>query len=160
VWDAVLHRGTPCFGIATDDCHYPGWDSRLAWTVARAAERSREGVLEALRTGSFYASAGPRIEDVRAVDDGVVVRCSPARSVTLRSGPWDGGRANADPRLLSWRGRVLERDGAGLIVAAHLRFPETWPWGRVEVQGADGTVAWTNPGPLPLDADGGPESNR
>jgi hypothetical protein len=46
-----------------------------------------------------------------------------------------------------------------LITACTLRFPELWTWGRVEVQAADGTTAWTNPMPLPLDTSGGPESN-
>jgi hypothetical protein len=158
-WDAVLHRDPTCLGIACDDCHYPGYDSRLAWTMVRAAERSAAAVLEALRTGSFYASAGPTVHDVTITDSGVEVRCTPARAVTLRSGPWDGGRVNAGRGLMHWRGRVTEQTDDGLITACTLRFPELWRWGRVEVQAADGTTAWTNPMPLPLDTSGGSESN-
>ena len=49
-------------------------------------------MLGALRTGTFYSSTGPAIHDVAVDDGGVVVRCSPASSVTLLLGP-DEGRA-------------------------------------------------------------------
>jgi hypothetical protein len=142
-WDAILGAGRECHGIATDDSHYTGQDSRLAWTMVRAAERSREAVLEALRTGCFYASSGPEIRDVQVASDGVEVRCSPARSVTLRSGAWDGCGVNADPLGMNWRGRVIERSDDGAIVAAHFDPPEFHGWGRVEVVAADGGRAWS-----------------
>src|SRR5919201_1710375 len=63
-WDDVLQQGRPWLGIAVDDCHHPGFDSSLAWTWVRAAERSPEAVLEALASGSFYSSTGPRIEEL------------------------------------------------------------------------------------------------
>ena len=62
--DAVLGAGRPCLTIATDDSH-DGPDCLNAWTMIRAAERSREGVVEALRKGHFYSSAGPTIYDAR-----------------------------------------------------------------------------------------------
>jgi hypothetical protein len=157
-WDAVLAAGRPCLGIACDDSHYPGQDSRLAWTVVRG-EPTREGVLEALRTGAFYASAGPRIEDVAVDEAGIHVRCSPARSVTLRSGAWEGGRVNAGRLDMSWRGEITGRSQDGLILSARLRFPERAHWGRIEVEDRDGRSAWTNAWELPLDTAGGPESN-
>jgi hypothetical protein len=147
-WDDVLHRGLRAFGIATDDCHYPGSDSRFAWTSVRVDEPSREAVLAALREGRFYASAGPEILGVEVWDGGVEVRCSPARAVAVRSGPWDGCRVNADPRALDWRGSVLARDDHGAIVAARFEPPEYWRWGRVEVEAADGARAWSNPFPV------------
>jgi hypothetical protein len=102
-------------------------------------------VLEALRTGSFYASNGPEIAAVDVADGIVEVRCSPARAVSLRSGPWDGCRVNARAETLDWRGVVLERDTAGLLTAARFEPPEFWTWGRVEVLGPDGGMAWSNP---------------
>jgi hypothetical protein len=157
-WDAVLATGRPCHGIACDDSHYPGQDSRLAWTMVRA-EPTRERVLEALRAGAFYASAGPTIEDVWIDDDRIHVRCSPARSVTLRSGAWDGGRVNAGRLEMCWRGEITGRSERGLVISATLRFPERARWGRIEVEDRDGRSAWTNAWQLPLDEAGGPESN-
>jgi hypothetical protein len=76
------------------------------------------------------------------------VRCSPARAVAVRSGPWDGCRVNADPKALDWRGSVLARDDQGAVVAARFEPPEYWRWGRVEVEAADGARAWSNPFPV------------
>lgn len=157
-WDDVLHRGARCTGIATDDSHYPGYDSRLAWTWVRAAERTPAAVVAALREGAFYASYGPSIEDVRVVDGGVEVACSPARSVLLRSGPWDGCTVHADRLAMDWRGRAVERTADGLVVRARFELPEWWAWGRVEVVAPDGSRAWSNPFPLPRPTEGGTDA--
>ncbi len=144
-WDEVLQQGRLLPAVATDDCHEPGRDSGFGWTWVLAVERTASAVLEALRHGRSYASAGPRLLAVDADADGVVVRCSPARSVRLRSGPWDGCAANADPAAGDWRGLALERDEDGLLTAARLERPEQWQWGRVEVEDAAGRRAWGNP---------------
>lgn len=159
-WDEVLQRGARAYGIATDDCHYPGQDSRHGWTWARVEEASREGVLEGLRTGACYSSSGAELHGVDVSHRGVEVRCSPAQAVCVRSGPWDGCRVNADPMALDWRGAVLARDATGGIVAARLEPPEYWRWGRVEVVGLDGTRAWSNafPTAAPSDATSGVRS--
>jgi hypothetical protein len=144
-WDEALEHGRGLHGLATDDSHHPGYDSGFAWTWVRAAERSREAVLEALRTGMFYGSTGPEILGVEVSDEEVVVRCSPAASVTLYSGRWSGGRVNAHRLGYPKNGRVLERDASGLITAAVLQRPwDGGRYGRVEVGGPDGTTAWTN----------------
>ena len=154
-WDAVLHhtRGA-CLGIASDDCHSPGKDSNLAWTMVRSDDRSREAVLDALRRGAFYGTSGPEIASIQVGEDGVDVRCSGARAVTLRSGPWDGGRVNADPDVMTWRGRVTERDSDGAIVAATMRFPEQCSYARVEIEDFSGSTAWSNPFAVPTDPGG------
>jgi predicted metal-dependent phosphoesterase TrpH len=142
-WDAILDAGRECHGIATDDSHYAGQDSRLGWTMVRARSRTREAVVEALRSGCFYGTSGPEIRDVRVDAEGVDVRCSPARSVALRSGRWDGCKVNADPRGMNWRGRVTGRSEDGLVTAARFELPEFQGWGRVEVEAADGGRAWS-----------------
>jgi predicted metal-dependent phosphoesterase TrpH len=145
-WDDILQHGAPCLGIATDDSHYAGQDSRLGWTMLRAPERSRPAILDALRRGSFYGSTGAEIHGIEVHGDGHVdVRTSAARAVTLRSGRWDGCRVNAHPLEMHWRGSVVERAGDGAILAARFDPPEFERWGRVEVIGADGGLAWSNP---------------
>lgn len=158
-WDTVLrHTGGRCLGIASDDCHSPGQDSNQAWTMVKAEETSRDAVLEALRTGAFYGSSGPTLERVTVGAVGVEVQCSAARSVTLRSGPWDGGRVNCDPDVMAWRGRVETRDPDGQIIAATMLFPEQCTYARVEIEDAAGRRAWTNPFPVPT-APGGAQSS-
>jgi predicted metal-dependent phosphoesterase TrpH len=154
MWDTLLDAGLRPTAIATDDAHDAGSpggsDSLLGWTMVRARERSREAVLDALRAGSFYASAGPEIHEVVSGTDGSVeVACSPAAAVVFRSGPWDGGRVNADAALADYRGAILERDEAGLILRARMDPPEFRDWGRIEVHDAAGRRAWTNAMDLP-----------
>jgi hypothetical protein len=145
-WDDVLELdGRAWFAIAADDSHHPAFDSSLAWTWVRAPERTREAVLEALRTGSFYSSTGPLIEDLAVEDGAVEVRTSPARSVTLMTGRTRGAGVNAGRLGYSHRGEVLESSPDGAITAARLVAPRQAPYGRLEVTGADGGKAWTNP---------------
>jgi len=148
-WDDVIQQGRRLSGIATDDCHEPGGDSGFGWTWVRAAERSEPAVLEALRDGRFYASAGPRLVAVDVEADAVLVRSTPVRAVRLRSGPWDGCAVNADPAAADWRGVPLEHDAEGMLAAARLDRPELHRWARVEVEDRQGRRAWGNPFELP-----------
>ena len=151
-WDDVLQQGRLLLGLATDDCHSPGEDSGFGWTWVLARERSAEAVIDALRRGRFYASAGPGLLDVVIEEESVIVRCSPARSVRLRSGPWDGCTVNADPAMGNWRGEARASDAAGLVTEAHLQYPEFWRWARVEVEDDRGRRAWSSPFLLPGEA--------
>jgi hypothetical protein len=102
-------------------------------------------VLDALRTGAFYGSTGPELFAVDVTDDDVVVRCSPAESVTLFASRMRGARANAGRLGYPHNSQILERDAAGLITACRLERPWNQRYGRVEVADADGRRAWTNP---------------
>jgi hypothetical protein len=145
-WDDVLEAdGRPWFGIASDDSHHPGFDSSLAWTWVRAKERSQRAVLDALRSGSFYGSTGPRVEELVVEDHTVEVRTSPARSVTLLTGRTRGASVNAGRLGYSYRGEVLERSPEGAITAARLVAPKQAPYARLEVADWNGGKAWTNP---------------
>ena len=144
-WDEALERGRLLYGIASDDSHHPGYDSALGWTWVRAGERSQEAVLAALREGRFYSSTGPLIHELEVDDDHVVVRCSPAASVTLLAGRRRGARANAGRLGYPHGSEILGRNDAGLITATRLERPQRTPYGRVELADADGRRAWTNP---------------
>ena len=66
-WDELLRcRPTLCFALATDDSHHPGLRLRPRVDVGPRRARPPEAVLEALRTGCFYGSTGPRIAAVAA----------------------------------------------------------------------------------------------
>jgi hypothetical protein len=144
-WDEALEHGRPLFALATDDSHHPGYDSGFAWTWVRAVEKTQAAVLDALRSGMFYGSTGPEIRGVEVSDGDVVVRCSPARGVTLYSGRWRGARANAGRLGLPNNSEVLERNDDGLITAARLFRLSEGPYGRIEVVDANGNKAWSNP---------------
>jgi hypothetical protein len=144
-WDEALERGRLFYGLATDDSHHPGYDSGFAWTWVCAAEKSQPAVLDALRTGSFYGSTGPRIDTVELTDGDVTVVCCAATSVTLYTGCRRGARANAGRLGYPCHAEIVERDEAGLITAARLERPVRQPYGRVEVAAPNGAKAWTNP---------------
>jgi hypothetical protein len=144
-WDELLEAGRLCPAIVTDDSHHPGFDSDHAWTWVRAAERSAAAVLAALASGTFYGSNGPVIHDVRRDGDGVEVRCSPCRTVTLVSGKSTGSAVNSGRLGYRHRGAVLATDDAGLVTAARLSIPPAAVHVRVEVTDALGRKAWGNP---------------
>ena len=143
-WDELLEDGRSCPALVTDDSHHPGFDTGHAWTWLRA-ERTAESILDALRAGRFYGSTGPRIHDVEERDGDVVVRCAPARSVTLLTGRTSGTAVNAGRLGYRYGAEILETAPDGLIVAARLDRPETAPFARLEVVDVDGRKAWTNP---------------
>lgn len=163
VWDDLLTEGLPTCAIAVDDCHRPGYDSVRAWTVVRAPDRSVGALLDALRQGHFYCSAGPEILDVQWEPEGerrgvphggrVTVRCSPARSVALVADATRGARLNAGPFGMASRASRL-RDGSGrpegviegeLLTGAVFHLQGSERYARVQVEDAAGRCAWTNP---------------
>ena len=143
-WDELLESGRLCPALATDDSHHPGFDSDRAWTWIRA-ERTRESVLDALRTGRFYGSTGPLIQDVELSGGHVVVRCSPARSVTLLMGHSSGTAVTAGRLGYRFGAEILDVSADDWIVEARLDLPDTAPFARLEVVDAKGRRAWTNP---------------
>ena len=144
-WDYALEAGRRWLGIAVDDSHHPGFDSGFAWTWVRASERSREAILAALAGGTFYSSTGPVIEDVVIDGTTVEVRCTPARQVTLITGPARGVAACAGRLGYRYRAEILERDAEGLLTAVRLVARPGSPYARLEVRGGAGETAWTNP---------------
>jgi hypothetical protein len=144
-WDELCENGRLCPALAADDSHHPGFDSDLAWTWVRAPEPSAEGVLAALASGTFYSSAGPRLDHIGRDGDVVEVRCSPCRSVTLVSGKSIGSAVNAGRLGYVYRGRALTTDGSGLVTHARLELPPAARHVRVEVTDTAGRKAWANP---------------
>jgi hypothetical protein len=145
LWDLALERGHRMWGFGTDDCHYPGFDIGDGWTMVRAAERSEDAVLEALRRGHFYATNGPRVLAVEHDGPALEVRTSPARSVTLMSHREQGWSVRADPRGLLQDARILERDDRGLVTRARFSPPGGLPYRRLVVEDGAGRKAWSNP---------------
>jgi hypothetical protein len=144
-WDEALGNGRRLLAIATDDSHHPGRDSGHAWVWARCEDRSAAAVLAALDAGDFYSSNGPEIESLDVDGDNVVVRTSPARSVTLITGRAKGARVNAGEGAYTYSGEVLGVDGSDLITEARLTRPRGTTHGRIEVENPAGRRAWTNP---------------
>lgn len=130
IWDYLLAGGTWLPAVAVDDVHRDR-DIFMGWTMIKASELSREAVMDALRSGCYYASSGPTIEDFRLEGARVTLRCSPAREIHFMC------RCSTGRCFYAEDGPPLTSAEAELTVSA----------GYVRAQVVDelGRRAWTNP---------------
>lgn len=129
-WDMLLRHGKKVFATAVDDVHVAD-DLFGGWIQVKAAQRSREAILDAVFSGAYYASTGPVIHDFGMDGLNVYVECSPCREIHFVTYP---------PRGKS----VFPEEGKPLTSAAHtLTGREAYV--RVVCVDNDGRSAWTNP---------------
>lgn len=152
-WDVALTRGAVLGGVATDDSHYPGFDSVRAWVALRLTTLTRESVIQALRERCYYSSTGPAIHDVTQEGNQVTVECSSARSIhVLAPTPFGAGlvagpmglthRAERKRAEASWAEGMDRSDG---LTGGTFTLSASSPWFRVVVEDARGQRAWSNP---------------
>lgn len=150
VWDLTLDAGLSFAPFASDDSHHP-FDIDHAWTMVRAAERTQEAVVEALRAGQVYASNGPIVHHIERDGGRVEVAFEPVRDVWLHGG-WEEGLGLSAGRPGPFEGgEILERDDRGLIMRARFRLDadegagqEDRRWWRLVIADEHGRRAWTN----------------
>ncbi len=80
-WDYLLARGQRMYGFAVDDAHWDHPDACVAYIMVKAAERSAEGIIAAIKAGEFYSSNGPKIHNIERDAEKVRVECSPCWEV-------------------------------------------------------------------------------
>ncbi len=135
-WDDLLSRDRLAWGLAVDDCH-SARSAGVASVMVKAPELTRPAIVQALRTGQFYSTTGPSIEEVTSgtdIETGAVtlrVRTSPAQQINFMSRSWLGRRFRAAP-------------GAA-ITEATFTFRGQEPYVRIECGDEQGRWAWTNP---------------
>jgi len=151
--DIWLSEGHRLGLIATDDTHYPGYDSFRGWTMVHAAGRTREAVVAALDAGRFYATCGPRITGLELADGALTVRTTPVRAIAALANPPYGGQVRAGAHELAYGGhRLPTADGQTLegLVEGDLLTGAVFPihpkvrYARIVVQDERGRRAWTN----------------
>ena len=125
--------------VGADDAHFhcriPGHgaqpDAFGGWTWLKMPSLTVENVLEAIRTGSCYASGGPKIHDFAIEDGKVRLSCSPAARIYFKSDAPGGGQrliAEANKTIDSWSIDVDKNHN----------------YYRAVVVDAEGRQAWTN----------------
>ncbi|MBQ7548079.1 MAG: CehA/McbA family metallohydrolase [Clostridia bacterium] len=136
IYQHLLRQGKRICYTATDDNHNPCAfdeeqnDSFGGWTVIKTSDFSYAGIMDALEKRQCYASTGPEIRELY-IEDGVVhVECSPARSIRFTTEGRNAKSINALPGEPLTCGEFKYRDGIKLV--------------KVEVTGADGSVAYSN----------------
>lgn len=124
-WDILLSQGRRLWGFASDDYHRPV-DAGQGWIMAWVQERSVDGILDAIRAGSFYASTGVTIERIDVDDLHVRISTRDAHRIVARC---DNGRgfAIADTHTLE------------------VHVPDNVTYVRFECWGVGDRRAWTQP---------------
>ncbi len=129
-WDDLLDAGRIVGGIAVDDVH-EGRDIFMGWTMIRAETLTVAAVMDALRTGRYYSSCGPVIEDFRVAEGKVSVKCSPVCEIHFMAQRRHGSSFYAD--------------GGQLLTKADFDLYPEIKYIRAEVVDEKGNRAWTNP---------------
>ena len=132
-WDEYMLQAGLTWGFATDDSHWKYGAEGRGWVMVRTEDFTPAGLVAALRRGHFYSSMGPEIRDLQVDDGQVRVRTSPAARISFIAARARGSshRAGSEPL----RAATHELGGEEIYV-------------RVEVEDAEGRVAWSNPIPV------------
>jgi hypothetical protein len=128
LWDELLSRGKKVFGFANDDMHI---FQRCggAFNMVLAAERSREAIIDSLKKGSFYASTGLFLNNIK-LENGVI-------SVEIKH-----ENIPAQFKFIGYGGRTLKEEFGA---AANYQCIGSEGYVRVEMKREDGAMAWCQP---------------
>jgi hypothetical protein len=78
-WDSLLIHGMLVYGLASDDTHFlqqKGMDFAnpgRGWIMVQAASLRSEDIMDAIQSGSFYASTGVFLKEYRVTDNVIQV---------------------------------------------------------------------------------------
>ena len=114
-WDMLLSAGRKVLGFGNDDAHHDD-DSGLAWNIVWTDDRSPEGVIRALTSGSFYVSSGVEITAIRVVGEYLHVETANARRMIVTS---MHGKRVADVIGREVHYRIKDADSGYLRVSAY-----------------------------------------
>ena len=133
-WDEMLRKGIPMPAVASDDNHNGSFpDNFGGYVMVWATELTPEALEDAMRQGSYYASSGPRIEQIEIDGEEIRVTCGPVERINFIA----GGEVGTGTTILS-------KDGEPLTGGAyHYRKTDTYV--RVECVDFTGKTAWSNP---------------
>ena len=85
ILDIVAAAGRCIPQIAADDSHFYTGEQCVSFTMLQADELTPEGVIAAMRRGSFYASQGPRILDAEIESGRVILHTTPVKCCSFIS---------------------------------------------------------------------------
>jgi hypothetical protein len=133
--DGLLTVGRKPLIIAVDDHHGARrpmipLDACHAWINVKARTGTVKELMSHIKRGLFYSSTGPEIKEISLDENGIFLRCSPAKSISFVSSPSLGMKFYAQEKPLT---QALYKGTPG----------ETYV--RIEVMDYEGNTAWTNP---------------
>lgn len=147
-WDQLLSFGRKIYGFAVDDTHYYSYDVAGGWIVVKSPDLTRENIMDAIKKGEFYSSAGPNVSDLDVSREKIRITCDPAKFINFVTVPTFGRRidANGDTPLTSWEVNIKQ-----LFSWEVNNIPLYWepkkPRGyiRIELEDLTGKRCWLNP---------------
>ncbi len=116
--------------IATDDAHFKTPDFFGGWVMVKAVENTPDALLCALKSGEYYSTTGPQINDIRIFKGSVEVDCTPAVSILVQG--------HGSP-MANQRGEAIT---TGKVSLERLSGS---PWIRITIIDRAGKRAWSNP---------------
>lgn len=128
--DQLLVEGRRIAICATDDAHFHCNDAFGGFVMVKSEANDPAALLAALKSGAYYSSQGPLIEDVRFRDDHVEIACSPVSSIMAL------GRGSL---------AVQNREPGGTCASLPLDRIRRGGFVRIAIADAQGRRAWTNP---------------
>ena len=130
-WDNLLASGMTLDGLAVDDAHRYTDDAPGGWVWVRTPRLTEKDILDSIVKGYYYATTGPKIEDISVKGDIIKVKTSPVDTITFHSrGP---------------SGNSVHRVGEGMLTHATHRFKPEHLYIRIECVDGGGRKAWSNP---------------
>ena len=136
IWDDVLSAGRVIFGVATDDSHnYSDFSPMRSnpgrgWVVVRAPELTRDAIVEALASGSFYASTGVTLVELDSSQESLQLEIEQERDFIYTT-------------TFTGRGGVTLAQDVGLEASYRAGGDEGYV--RATVSSSSGGKAWTQP---------------
>ncbi|MFH1477900.1 MAG: CehA/McbA family metallohydrolase [Verrucomicrobiota bacterium] len=128
-WDDLLDAGHRMLGFAVDDAHSRS-DIAGGWIMVKAGTCTPAAILAAIRNGSFYSTQGPEFKTIAICGREIKVVCSPVMRINFIANRSNGCSIfAATPRLKQ----------------ALWTVPQGNTYARIELIGASGKMAWSNP---------------
>ena len=130
--DVTAAHGTLYPLVASDDTHAYEGEEGVSFTMVQAQELTGEAIKTAMDAGLFYASQGPRIEQITVDDTFITVRCSPVSRVYFHTNlAWTPGRAVMSDGLTQASYQLHRQHGERFV--------------RCQIIDAQGKSAWSSP---------------
>lgn len=127
--DLLSARGKYIGCMAADDSHPYTFESCRSWIMVNTGDKSRAGILAAIKDRRYYATQGPRIFSASTDGCKIHIECAPAKSAIFFTNlPWS-------PK------RVLEGD----ITAFDYEMTGDESFVRIQIIDEAGDSAWLSP---------------
>ncbi len=85
ILDLAAVHGILLNTVAADDSHFYTGEQCASWIMLQTDELTPEGIVDALDKGAYYATRGPRFEQIEVTESEIRVRCSAVRNVVFHS---------------------------------------------------------------------------